>query len=388
MAIMDNDKSSMLPGISRRAFITMAGAIGASAFLYSHAPQVVAAIENSSTKLVWLRGAGCGGCTSSLLNGGNPEVISSLRKIGLELEYHEGLMPQQGIFVDGFAENSSLYNSILKLKGIIEKEKYILVVEGAIPNGPEGSGKYFMAGGRPLKEIFSEAAQNAAGIMAAGTCAAFGGISSSKGGELMDARGIAFTGTSKFNGILGELGFNKQVVNVSGCPPNPDWILLTLVDMLTGADIEVDAYHRPVAFFTRSTVHDSCPRRGSYDRADRDSRFAQGKCLYDLGCKGPLTFADCSLKKWNGGVNMCTQSGGPCIACVEPGFPDSFSPFFKKAEEKDFISGVDVDTAARIILGASVLGAGIHAIKRLAIGDSDRDDIEIPEKKKESKRRL
>jgi hydrogenase small subunit len=170
-------------------------------------------------------------------------------------------------------------------------------------------------------------------------------------------------------------GLNNRVINVPGCPMNPDWLLLTLADVVSGREIELDMYGRPVAFFG-STVHDSCPRRGSFDRAARDGEFAGGGCLYDLGCKGPLAYADCPTRLWNGAVSMCTRSGGPCIACVEPGFPEAFMPFFGKAESRDILADIDVDTGARIIVGAAVIGAGIHAVKRLAIGESDREEKE------------
>jgi hydrogenase small subunit len=40
-----------------------------------------------------------------------------------------------------------------------------------------------------------------------------------------------------------------------------------------------------------------------------------------------------------------------------------------------------VDAAAKIIVGASVLGVGIHAVKRLAVGESGRDEDEKGGKK-------
>jgi hydrogenase small subunit len=78
---------------------------------------------------------------------------------------------------------------------------------------------------------------------------------------------------------------------------------------------------------------------------------------------------------------MCTQSGGPCIACVEPEFPDAFMPFFQRVESKSIIGDLNVDAAAKIIVGASVLGVGIHAVKRLAVGESGRDENEKGGKK-------
>ena len=373
---MDEQKHG--PRMTRRAFLAAAGAAGATAFLMANAPQVAAAIESSNTKLLWLRGAGCGGCTTSLLNGGNPEVLTALGKMKLELAYHDEFMMQQGVFVDGSPANDAGYNSNVLLSSLINAGDYILVVEGAIPDGPEGSGRYNMTGAVPFKNIFIDAVRNAKGIVAMGTCASYGGISRSL--KITDSVGVSFSGISTLDGAMSRYGLVNKVINVPGCPSNPDWLLLTLADVLSGADIDVDTYGRPKAFFS-SSVHDSCPRRGAYDKAIRDNSFSDGNCLYDLGCKGPLAFADCPTRRWNGGVSMCTQSGGPCIACVEPEFPDAFMPFFQRSESKSIISDLNVDTIAKIIVGASVIGAGIHAVKRLAIGETGRDDNEKGGKK-------
>lgn len=369
-----------LPGLSRRSFLAMAAAAGAAAFLAAHGPAVAAAVGSSGKKILWLRGAGCGGCTASLLNGGNPDVLAALEAIRVDLAYHDGLMAQQGIFIEGESANSEKYNANVKLDAIVDEGDYVLVVEGAVPNGPDGSGRYCTTGGKALKDVFAAAAENASAIVAAGTCASFGGVSAAARAAT-DARGLAFAGASRFKGIMSELGMKKDVINVPGCPLHPDWLLLTLADLARGAAVETDDYRRPVAFFSGS-VHTSCPRRGHYDVSRRDGGFAEGQCLYNLGCKGPVAYADCAVRRWNGGASMCTMAGGPCIACVEPGFPDAFSPFYQRIEERNILSGLDVDTGAKIILGASVLGAGIHAVKRLAIGDSDREEEPGKEKGK------
>ena len=357
------------PLMTRRGFLAAAGAAGATAFLLANAPRVAAAINNSNLKLVWLRGAGCGGCTASLLNGGSPDVLTALNKIRLELVYHDGLMPQQGVFVDGSPAGDAGHNSNILLKGLADSGGYVLVLEGAIPDGPGGTGKYYMSGAVPFKQLFTEVARNASCIVAMGTCASYGGISRM---GATDCVGAAFSGASR-GGATTRYGIDKKVINVPGCPSNPDWLLLVLADVLSGRDVAVDMYGRPVAFFG-SLVHDSCPRRGDFDRAARDNEFSEGGCLYNLGCKGQLAYADCPTRRWNGAVSMCMQSGGPCIACVEPGFPDAFMPFFRKAESRDIFADLDVDTGAKIIVGAAVIGAGIHAVKRLAIGESGRGE--------------
>jgi hydrogenase small subunit len=357
----------------------MAAAAGAAAFLAANAPQVAAAVAGANKKILWLRGAGCGGCTASFLNGGNPDVLAAMKSISVELTYQEGLMAQQGIFIDGSPLNAPQHNALSIRDNLIAAGGYVLVIEGAIPNGPDGTGRYCMTGGETMKEIIGKAAGNADAIVAVGTCAAFGGISAAAR-SVTDARGVAFTGSSRFKGILGELGVKRDVINVPGCPVHPDWLLLTLADVVTGADVPTDDYRRPVAFFSPDPVHMSCSRRGYYDVGRRDGNFAEGHCLYNKGCKGQIAFADCPTRRWNGGVNMCTQAGGPCIACAEPGFPDAFSPFFSRLEGRSILADIDIDTGAKVILGAAVLGAGLHAVKRLAIGESDRE--EQPEKEK------
>ena len=383
MDISDETDGTGLPRMSRRTFLTMAAAAGAAAFLAAHAPAVSAAIASSGKKVLWLRGAGCGGCTTSFLNGGNPDVLAALDRIKVELTYQEDLMGQQGIFIEGAEVNTERYNAISRMENLVNAGGYILVVEGAIPNGPDGTGMYCTVGGKALKEVFSSAADNADAILAIGTCAAFGGIAAGDG-SITDARGVGYTGSSHFKGIMSELGMKNDVINVPGCPPHPDWILLTLADMASGAPIATDGYRRPSAFFTADPVHTSCPRRGYYDVARRDGGFAEGHCLYDMGCKGPVAYADCAVRRWNDGVSMCTQAGGPCIACAEPDFPDASAPFFARTEERSILAGIDVDTGAKVILGAAVLGAGLHAVKRLAIGDGDRDE----DKKEKGKRGL
>lgn len=364
----------------------MAGALGAGAFLGLRSTDVALALEASGMKLIWLRGAGCGGCTASLLNGGNPEVITALGKISLELAYHDGLMAQQGIFVNDAPAGTGKYNSNVRLDDIIAKEKYVLIMEGAIPNGPQGSGKYHMVAGKPLKDIFRQAASGAERIVAIGTCASYGGISRASGQKSCDARGVAYLGASGRGGMLDEVGVSKEVINVPGCPTHPDWVLLTLADVALGNEVALDRYARPSAFFGDRPLHDSCLRRGSYDRMERSGGFADEKCTYNQGCKGQLAFADCPTRRWNGGVNMCTQAGGLCIACTEPEFPDAFSPFFKRTEDKSLISGIDLDTGAKVILGAAAVGTGLHAVKRLVIGEKDNDLIEFP--KDDKKRRI
>lgn len=322
--------------MDRRTFLKTVCVLGASAFLGTYRTEIVKALETAETKLVWLHGAECTGCTESLLNGGDPDVLAALQALDTKIAYHETLLAGQGIFVDGQPANTAELNSEILVDELIEEGNYILVVEGAIPNGPEGSGLFLMVGNRTFKELFAKAAGNADAILAVGTCAAYGGINSADSAiaELTDYRGVAFTKNNSSGGMLQELGIDKPVINLPGCPSHPDWVLLILSAVVLGKiripeDLPsvLDGYGRPKAYFSE-TVHEECPRHEYYELNEFDTEIGGSKCLFKLGCKGKRANADCSIRKWNGGTSMCVQAGSPCIACVEPGFPDSSRPFY------------------------------------------------------------
>lgn len=361
--------------MDRRTFLKAVGAVGATAFLGTYKTEIVSALEFAETKLVWLHGAECTGCSESVLNGGNPDIVQAITRLNVNLAYHETLLAQQGLFVDGKPVNSSELNSEILVDELIEEGNYILVVEGSIANGPDGSGRYCVIGNRTFKELFSKAAKNANAILAVGTCAAYGGINcaDSAVSKVTDYRGVAFTKEDSSKGMVQELGIRKPVINIPGCPAHPDWILLTLGAVILGKlripedlDAALDRYGRPKVFFPEDhTVHENCPRRGYYDRGEFDTEIGGEKCLWKLGCKAPYTHSDCALRRWNGSVNMCTQAGSPCIACVEPGFPDSARPLYVEAEDKGLFLGANIDTVSKAAVGASVLAAGVHAVRRM-----------------------
>jgi len=121
-------------------------------------------------------------------------------------------------------------------------------------------------------------------------------------------------------------------VNVPGCPPHPDWFVGTvagvLLNGLPGPE-ELDEHKRPKAFYGK-LIHENCPRRAYFEEGKFARKFGDPGCLNELGCKGPVTYADCPLRLWNHGTNWCIGSGGSCIGCVEPGFPDLLAPFYQK----------------------------------------------------------
>jgi hydrogenase small subunit len=128
-------------------------------------------------------------------------------------------------------------------------------------------------------------------------------------------------------------GVDTPVVNIGGCPPHPDWVLGTIGMVLLGMKLDLDDLGRPRAFFGR-LVHDNCPRRGWFDTGRFARKFGDEGCLYELGCKGPMTYSDCPTRHWNSGTNWVIGAGAPCNGCVEPRFFDKFAPLYEKVTQE------------------------------------------------------
>jgi hydrogenase small subunit len=141
-----------------------------------------------------------------------------------------------------------------------------------------------------------------------GTCASFGGIPASGGNPTGIKSVSAYTG--------------KRTINISGCPPHPDWMVWPIVQLMLGNPIATDSNGRPRAIYDK-IIHSVCPNRNT----TRATTFGQlNHCLRSLGCRGPATTAQCPSLKWNNGVNWCIGAGSPCLGCTEPTFPGT-QPF-------------------------------------------------------------
>ena len=57
---------------------------------------------------------------------------------------------------------------------------------------------------------------------------------------------------------------------------------------------------------------------------------AAGYCLYKVGCRGPETYNNCPIAKFNDGTSWPVEAGAPCIGCSEPAFWDKFTPFYEE----------------------------------------------------------
>ena len=275
--------------------------------------------------VVWLQGATCTGCSISILNSVRPSIANLLLDElvpgkHIELRFHMTLMAGSGEpIMEVLSETRKAF-----------PKSYLLVMEGAIPTAD--GGLYCMVGERdgepiPLMEHAYELARDAMAVVALGTCASFGGIPGGRPNP---------TGAMSIVDFMRMRNIETPAVRVPGCPPNPDWFMGTCAYIMIYGfprPEELDELGRMKLFYGK-LIHDNCPRRGYFDTGRMAHRFGQDGCLYELGCKGYLTFSDCPLRKWNGGINWCIDNGHPCIGCCEPGFPDLMSPLYERFFEE------------------------------------------------------
>jgi hydrogenase small subunit len=212
-------------------------------------------------------------------------------------------------------------------------DPFLLVVEGSIPNENNKTEGYWAAmgtdrtTGQPILTCtwIDRLAPKAWAVVAVGTCAAYGGIHAMAGNP---------TGCMGLADYLGGQWRSKAgipIVNVPGCPVQPDNFMETLLYLLYVAAgrapmIPLDEQLRPTWLFGK-TVHEGCDRGGYYEQADFATEYGSPKCIVKLGCWGPVVQCNVGKRGWMAGLGGCPNVGGVCIGCTMPGFPDKFMPF-------------------------------------------------------------
>ncbi len=285
--------------VSRRDFLRLctmaAGAVGLGPLA---AEQFLQAVERGQKpSVIWLQFQECTGCTESLLRTSHPGVDELILDL-ISLDYHETL----------FAAAGHQAEAALKQAMTAYAGKYVLIVEGAIPT--RDNGIYCMIGGRTALDIVTDVAAGAGAIISIGSCASWGGIPSADPNP---------TGASGVAAILKD----KTVVKLPGCPANPYNLLGTVLQYATyGTLPALDEEGRPKFAYGR-TIHEHCPRRAHFDAGRFAEKYGDeghrlGYCLYKLGCKGPVTHANCSVQHFGEVVDAWPIGiGHPCIGCTE-----------------------------------------------------------------------
>jgi hydrogenase small subunit len=304
-------KSVESQGINRRDFLKYCAATAALFGLseFDFTTKVARAIESASGKapVMWLEGLACAGCTISLTQSLYPpasEII--LDKISLRM--HDAVMAASGDLVE------AVYDAQVKDGG------YILIVEGAIPSADD---RFCRIGGRTFRSLVEGAAKQATAVLAVGACSAFGGIP-----RATPSKGISVSEALK------KANIDKPIINISTCPVHTDHLVGTILYVLvTGKIPELDSKGRPAMYFgDKRLIHDNCRRRAHFDAGEFLTDWNDPKqkdwCMFQKGCKGPMSYSDCSIRRWNSGINFCIDCGGVCQACGEPSFYERIAPLY------------------------------------------------------------
>ena len=361
--------------------------VGAVVTLYSSEIKRVfgqaAAQGGGKIHLIWLNLASDTGCTISMLQASNPDLIEAVETLGVSADFWKALMTPDydlGWVTAGYTEEDLSQVPLLNA-AFGSAPVDILVVEGTPQIGtPAGGTQGFFCttasynGSRVTGyELLQRLAAKASYIVAVGQCSSFGGIPAGKGNV---------TGAVSVRDALSAASVTTKnpVINIPGCPANPDWTLVTLATVLQGFSPDLDDQGRPKAFFS-SYIHDNCPRRGAYDRGQMAKTFDDPVgCYWDLGCKGPITLSSCAKTKWNNGTSFCTQAGPLCYGCMHPSFPDSpTSGFFTPSELTPTLLGLTVDNVGEVAIAGAAGVLAVHGVRRSVGKKEDQEPAKEPE---------
>lgn len=252
---------------------------------------------------IWLETAGCSGNIISFLNSDNPNAYEILTSI-VNLTFSNSVMGEEG---------EAAYEKFLATLNT----DFILLVDGAVAT--KGNGAYCIIANYKGKRITSYDAVRMAGekakyIITVGTCASYGGISAARPNP---------SGCKSVSEAI-----NRSVIRLPTCPCHPDWVVGTVAHLTAFGMPDLDSEGRPLLFYG-STIHDNCTRRGFFDAGYFAKAFGEEGCMFQLGCRGPVTRAECPRRKWNGYVNWPVGNNTNCIGCAQSYFPDGMEPFVR-----------------------------------------------------------
>lgn len=274
---------------------------------FSACPMLYVYMSRATAKkinCIWLETSGCFGEVIAFLDGEHPGPVDFLKEM-CNVFYLGTLMGDEG---------ETAYEHILQV--LKDPSPLLFIVDGAIPTKDEGL--YTVVAsyqGRDITalDLVQTIAPHASYIIAAGTCASFGGPTAARPNISLG---------KPLNEVL-----SYPVINVPGCPTQPTWLLGTIGYILQYGMPQLDDLSRPLIFFGEK-IHKHCPRRSYFDRKVFAKNFGDPECMFKLGCRGPVTSTLCPLIRWNDSSNWPIGANTTCIGCANRGFPDQMEPFY------------------------------------------------------------
>ena len=242
--------------------------------------------------VVWFQAITCNGNTHSLLSANSSRL--ELFFDSFNLIYHPSLTIEKTL------------DDILNQKEQID----FLLIEGAITSNE----KFFSISNDTTFNLLNKLALKSKYIIAVGSCASNGGIHA-KFTQNNDIKGI--------NDSIDKETINKlehTIVNLTGCPVHPEWILQTLFTLKNYGKMQLDEQKRPKELYS-TLAHHGCTRNEYFEWKVEGSFGEKEGCLfYEQGCRGPMTHSSCNKILWND-ISSKTRVGMPCIGCTESDFP-------------------------------------------------------------------
>lgn len=360
--------------VDRRDFLKVISMAAASLGLPASAAVKMAetASKGLQPSVIWLHFQECTGCTESLLRVSHPALAELILDL-VSLDYHETLFAGAGEQAE-----DALKSAMAKNEG-----KYICVVEGSVP--VNDGGIYCKVAGRTAIDILKDVGTKAGAVIAIGSCASWGGVQSSDPNP---------TGATGIPEVLKQQGISKPVVTLPGCPANAYNFLGVALQYATFGKLPaLDALGRPMFAYGR-LVHSVCPRRAHFNEGRFAEQFGDeghrsGYCLYKLGCKGPVTHANCSVQHFDDVVGAWPIGiGHPCVGCTEKS--QAFTvPMFTTADiptpqpswlfppvNPDRAPVSPLATGMGGLVGGVLLGAGVLASKKISAASKQQSKEE------------
>jgi hydrogenase small subunit len=360
---MPDEEMSVFLGVTRRDFLKYCGGIAALIGLGpAGAADVAVALTSAAKRPVVLYSSfqQCTGCAVQLLQSRTPTVSDLILK-QISLEFQDNVSAAAGTAAEAHVEE------------IVSAGGFYWMVEGAIPTKPAEA---VTIAGETAADRAKRFYPKAKGVLAYGSCACYGNI---------NAAAPDPTGSMGIGDYLrGPGGIpDAKVINIARCPGHSEDAIATLSYVLvTGQLPALDSVGRPT-FLYGQTIHDSCFRRGEFEAGNFVETMGQAiagdsRCLYKLGCKGPVTFAPCGINKWNGHVSWCVHNA-PCQGCAEPGFWDKLTPFYEQVRT---YGNFPAETVGEVVGGVVVAGLAVHAVASAATGRFGRREMKAENDKK------
>ncbi len=287
--------------LSRREFLRFCGKLSlALAGTESLAPDLAEAFMKIARKeppVIWLTGQACSGDSMSLVYCDSPSLVPVITSL-VDLKFHPVLSVAQG-------------EEVLKIiKDVSSAGGYVLCFEGAIPLKMKGA---CLVPEGYLADFLKEVISPALAVIACGTCASYGGIPAAN----------PETGAVSIPEYLSRIGVQKPVVRIPGCPMNGIRFTGTVAYFVAyGRLPELDEEGRPKMYY-RDIIHANCQRFQWFnqDRYVMDYGRDKRECLFRMGCRGPVTHADCPLRRWNRNTSWCVDANTPCVGCAHRAWP-------------------------------------------------------------------